>query len=264
MKKPIFAAPRHVATRAMRAVSITSLVSLAAFASGCNKPDAPPTAAASSASPGTTSNAAIASSHVGAPTAAPNNAGSAAATAGAQVGAEAPAFTLASTDGKTVKLADYRGKIVVLEWFNPGCPFVKKSHTVGSLKTLAKKYTSEGVVWLAINSGGAGKEGAGAEASKAGAEKFGMTNPVLLDENGEVGHAYGATNTPHMFVIDQKGVLAYRGAIDNSPDAEMQSPEGGKLVNYVDVAIDAVKNGKPVPTATTKAYGCGVKYAGKS
>jgi len=163
-------------------------------------------------------------------------------------------------DGKPVHLADYKGKIVVLEWFNPGCPFVKKSHTVGSLVTTAKKHTGAGVVWLAVNSGGAGKEGAGLDKNKEGAKSFTMTHPVLLDESGKVGRLYGATNTPHMFVIDPKGVIAYRGAIDNSPDGERQSAPNGKVVNYVEEAIEAVKANKPVPTNTTKAYGCGVKY----
>lgn len=179
----------------------------------------------------------------------------------ATVGQPAPDFTLVDTEGKTFKLSEQRGKTVVLEWFNPGCPFVKASHTKGSLVTTAGRHTKDGVVWVAINSGGAGREGAGKEASVEGAKTFDMAHPVLLDEAGTVGHAYGAARTPHMFVIDNKGTLVYAGAIDNSPDGEGESPTDGKLVNYVDEALLAVKADKPVATAKTEAYGCSVKYA---
>lgn len=178
----------------------------------------------------------------------------------AQVGAPAPEFTLQDLDGKSVSLSQFRGKLVVLEWFNPGCPFVRSSHTVGSLKGLAAKHAGEGVVWLAINSGGPGKQGAGLDANRQGIAQFGMQHPVLVDEAGKVGQLYGAERTPHMFVINPEGVLVYRGAIDNSPDGEGQSPEGGKLVNYVDGAISAVQTGAKVSPAETKAYGCSVKY----
>jgi peroxiredoxin len=184
----------------------------------------------------------------------------AAAGPGVEVGKEAPDFTLKDFDGKTVHLADLRGKTVVLEWFNPDCPFVKASHTKGSLKGLAKRWTDKGVVWLGVDSSGAGKQGHDAESVAAGKKAFEIDHPILVDESGKVGHLYGATNTPHLFVVDPKGVLVYRGAIDNSPDGEGESPTGGKLVNYVDAALSAVTAGKPVETATTKAYGCSVKY----
>jgi peroxiredoxin len=184
----------------------------------------------------------------------------AAATGPAQIGAVAPDFTLQDLDGKSVSLSQFRGKLVVLEWFNPGCPFVRASHTTGSLKGLAAKHASEGVVWLAINSGGAGKQGAGIDANRQGIAQFGLQHPVLIDEAGKVGQLYGAERTPHMFVINPEGVLVYRGAIDNSPDGEGQSPEGGKLVNYVDGAISAIQTGAKVSPAETKAYGCSVKY----
>jgi len=184
----------------------------------------------------------------------------AARAAGVEVGAPAPDFSLKDLDGKTVKLADLKGKVVVLEWFNPECPFVRASHTKGSLVGAAKRATQKGVVRLAINSAAPGKQGYGVEKSKAGKATFGLEHPVLLDESGAVGKAYGATNTPHMFVIDKNGKVAYRGAIDNSPDGEGGSPEGGKLINYVDAAIDAVMAGQPVKVPSTKAYGCGVKY----
>lgn len=178
----------------------------------------------------------------------------------AEIGKAAPDFSLTDLDGKAVRLADYRGKTVVLEWFNPGCPFVQKSHTKGSLKTLAATHTARGVVWLAINSGAPGKQGHGREANIEGKRAFGLSHPVLLDEAGTVGKAYGATNTPHMFVIDAEGTLVYRGAIDNSPDAEGEAAPGGKLINYVDQAVGELSHGKAVSVPETKAYGCSVKY----
>jgi peroxiredoxin len=178
----------------------------------------------------------------------------------AEVGKPAPDFTLKDLDGNDVKLSSFKGKTVVLEWFNPGCPFVKASHTKGSLKDTARRVTKTGVVWLAVNSGAPGKQGAGATVNREGAKSFGMDHPILLDETGTVGKTYGATNTPHMMVIDPKGMLVYRGAVDNSPDGEGESPTGGKLVSYVEGALADIAAGKPVATAETKAYGCGVKY----
>jgi peroxiredoxin len=178
----------------------------------------------------------------------------------AKVGSPAPDFALKDLDGVEVRLSSFKGKRVVLEWFNPECPFVKKSHGVGSLKGLSDTVAASGVVWLAVNSGAAGKQGHGVEKNRAGVSSFGLKHPVLLDEKGEIGKAYGATNTPHMYVIDEKGVLVYAGAIDNSPDAEGEQPEGGKLVNYVSDALGALAAGKPVSVSSTKAYGCSVKY----
>jgi len=183
--------------------------------------------------------------------------------ANAEVGKPAPDFTLKDLDGKEVHLASFKGKTVVLEWFNPGCPFVDKSHTKGSLKDAAKKHTKDGIVWLAINSGAPGKQGHGVDANREAAKKYGMEHPILVDESGDVGKKYGATNTPHMYVIDDKGTLVYRGAIDNSPDGEGESPTGGKLVSFVEEALAAVAAGKAPATTETKAYGCGVKYASK-
>lgn len=181
-------------------------------------------------------------------------------TEGARLGAPAPDFELPDLDGKLVKLSSFRGKLVVLEWFNPGCPFVKASHTKGSLVDTASRQLKDGVVWLAINSGAPGKQGHGALANRAGKEAFKLEHPILLDESGQVGRAYAAAHTPHMYVIDAAGVLVYRGAIDNSPDGEGQSPTGGKLVNYVEAALADVKASRAVATADTEAYGCSVKY----
>jgi peroxiredoxin len=183
-----------------------------------------------------------------------------AATTTATVGKPAPDFTLKDLDGKDVKLSSFKGKVVVLEWFNPGCPFVKKSHSVGSLVGTAAKHTKNGVVWLAINSAAPGKQGNEVAMNQDAIKTWSLTHPVLRDEAGTVGKNYGATNTPHMFVIDKTGTLVYAGAIDNSPDAEGKSPEGGKLVNYVDAAIEDLNAKRAVKTPSTKAYGCSVKY----
>jgi peroxiredoxin len=183
-----------------------------------------------------------------------------AADAHASIGHPAPDFTLTDLAGKPVSLHDYKGKRIVLEWFNPGCPFINMAHTKGSLKGMAARREAQGVVWLAINSGGEGKQGYGVEANNQGKAKFGLDHPILLDPTGAVGHAYGATNTPHMFVVDEAGTLVYRGAIDNSPDGEGETPTGGKLVNYVDAALDALAAKRDVEVKETKAYGCGVKF----
>jgi cytochrome oxidase Cu insertion factor (SCO1/SenC/PrrC family) len=118
------------------------------------------------------------------------------------------------------------------------------------------------VVWLGINSGAPGKQGHGVEANREGAKTFGVTNPILMDESGTVGKAYGATNTPQIVIIDAKGVVVYKGAVDNSPDGEGESPqpEGAKLVNYVEQALAEIAEGKPVSVPSTKPYGCSVKY----
>ncbi len=180
----------------------------------------------------------------------------------AAVGKPAPDFTLTDTEGKTFHLADHKGKVVVLEWFNPECPFVKKSHEKGSLKTFANAKTSAGVVWVAVNSSAVGKQGHEPARNAAAKKEWALSHPILLDSKSEVGRAYGATNTPQMFVIDAQGTLVYGGAIDNSPDGEGESPTppGNKLVNYVEQALGEVGGGKPVSVATTKAYGCSVKY----
>jgi len=178
----------------------------------------------------------------------------------ADIGKPAPDFTLDDLDGHAVHLADKRGSVVVLEWFNPSCPFVNKAHTKGSLKDAAARHAPAGVVWLGIDSSAPGKQGYEPDTIRAAATRFGLTHPILRDETGAIGRAYGATNTPHMFVIDKTGTLVYAGAIDNSPDAEGESPQGGSLINYVDAALDDIAAGRPVRTPRTKAYGCGVKY----
>jgi peroxiredoxin len=135
----------------------------------------------------------------------------------AKLGEPAPAFSLTDLDGKTVSLADFAGKTVVLEWFNPGCPFVKYAHGEGPLAGMAGEQTKAGVVWLAINSSAPGKQGHDREENRKAATEWKMEHPILLDEDGKVGHAYGATTTPHMFVIDGTGKLVYAGGLDNAP-----------------------------------------------
>ncbi len=241
----------------MRTMSPSPLLASALFVVlglGCNQPSSATPASPSSSAPPVVSPATAAT----APSAdAATGQGVAGQTA---IGRPAPDFTLKAYDGTTVHLSDLRGKTVVLEWFNPECPFVKASHTKGSLKGTAKKHTDAGVVWLGINSAAAGKQGFGVDKVNAGKKAFGLDHPVLADESGEVGRLYGATNTPHMFVIDAKGTLVYRGAIDNSPDGEGESPTSAKLINYVDAALADLAAGRPVATAETRAYGCGVKY----
>ena len=180
----------------------------------------------------------------------------------AKLGEKAPGFVLKDLSGSDVRLSDFEGKVVVLEWFNPECPFVKASHEKGSLKGLAAKHhEKDDVVWLAINSGGEGRQGYGVEKNRAAVNKYSLPHPVLLDETGSVGRAYGATNTPHMFIVDKQGRLAYKGAIDNSPDGEGEAAPDGNLVNYVTQALSELARGKPVSTPETKAYGCSVKYS---
>ncbi|MBK9754891.1 MAG: redoxin domain-containing protein [Nannocystis sp.] len=175
----------------------------------------------------------------------------------AAIGQPAPDFTLEAADGSKVKLSDFKGKRVVLEWFNPECPFVKQAHGDGALKDLAARTTATGVVWLAINSGAPGKQGHGAELNKQAAATWKLGHPILLDAGGYVGKAYDATNTPHLYVIDEKGVLVYRGALDNAP---MGEPDGGTRIAYLEDTLAALTAGKPVATPETKAWGCSVKY----
>ena len=179
----------------------------------------------------------------------------------AELGKPAPAFTLTDESGKSVSLASYKGKIVVLEWFNPDCPFVKAAHTKGSLVRAAATAEGKGVVWLAINSSAPGKQGHGAERNAASKKKWALGHPILLDPSGVVGKAYGAKRTPHIFIINDKGALVYEGAVDNSPDGEGESPSDGKLVSYVDKALADLAAKRAVATPRTDAYGCTVKYA---
>lgn len=176
-------------------------------------------------------------------------------------GDQAPGFTLQSASGDEVSLSDYSGKYVVLEWLNHGCPYVKKHYKSGNMQALQEKYTGKGVVWLSVISSAPGKQGHGspAETMAQAKEKGSNAGAILLDESGEVGKAYGAKTTPHMYVITPKGELAYLGAIDDKPTTDLDDVEGA--TNYVAGALEALLAGKQVPVAATKAYGCSVKYA---
>jgi len=174
----------------------------------------------------------------------------------AAVGQAAPAFTLTDLHGAEVSLADFTGKTVVLEWFNPGCPFVKYAHGEGPLASQAAKTVSDEVVWLAVNSGAPGKEGHGLKTNRDAAAEWNMSHPVLIDEDGAVGRLYGAVTTPHMYVIDPTGTLVYRGALDNRPLGK----GGGTTNNFVALALADLAASQPVGTSDTKPYGCSVKY----
>lgn len=178
----------------------------------------------------------------------------------ATVGKAAPDFTLTDVNGKERKLSDWNGKFIVLEWFNHGCPFVKKHYESGNMQSLQKQYTKKGVIWLAINSSAKGKQGneSAADHKKKFKDLKAAPTAVLTDEDGKVGRLYGAKATPHMFVIDNKGTLVYAGAIDDKSGADQSEIKTAN--NYVKAALDAAMDGKPVAVATTKAYGCGVKY----
>jgi peroxiredoxin len=184
-----------------------------------------------------------------------------------ELGKPAPEIELADTEGKTHRLSELRGKTVVLEWFNPDCPFVKFAHGEGELKAMAKKVMNDSLVWLTINSGAPGKQGHGAERNRAALSEYGMENAILLDESGAVGRTYGAEKTPTLFVVSKDGTLIYRGGIDNAPigkiDPErprLPDSKEGELVNYVDAALEDHRADRALRLADTPAYGCSVKY----
>ena len=176
-------------------------------------------------------------------------------------GAAAPDFTLTDTSGASHKLSDFKGKTVVLEWVNHGCPFVVKHYSKGNMPGLQADYTGKGVVWLSICSSAEGKQGYNTAEGwqKLNAEKGGKATAILLDTEGTAGKLYGAKTTPHMYVINAEGTLVYQGAIDEKPSTEPDDIPGAK--NYVKAALDEVLAGQPVTTGQTKPYGCGVKYA---
>jgi hypothetical protein len=185
----------------------------------------------------------------------------------AALGKPAPDFTLTDTEGQRHQLSQLRGKTVVLEWFNPDCPFVKHAHGKGPLVDMAKKYQGPTLVWLSINSGAPGQQGHGKQRNSEARREYSMQNPVLLDADGVVGHTYGAAKTPHLFVVDANGVLVYRGGLDNAPigvpDAERPRPAGaneGELVPYLANALADLQAGRAIGMADTPPYGCSVKY----
>ena len=177
------------------------------------------------------------------------------ASTAAKVGASAPDFALMDQSGKEVKLSDYKGKIVVLEWFNEGCPYVKKFYSAGHMNKWAAAYGEKSVVWLTVNS----TSGKSVDDNKKISESLKIERPLLSDASGAVGKSYGAKTTPHMYVVNKDGVLAYAGAIDNKSTTNTGDIDGAK--NYVAQAVDELLAGKSVSEPETQAYGCGVKYA---
>ncbi|KQY86249.1 MULTISPECIES: redoxin domain-containing protein [Roseateles] len=181
--------------------------------------------------------------------------------AAADIDAPAPAFTATTADGKTVSLADYKGKTVVLEWTNHDCPFVKKHYGSGNMQSQQKAATSRGVVWLQVISSAPGQQGHvdGATALKLNTDRAAVPTATLLDPKGEIGKAYGAQTTPHMYVIRPDGTLAYKGGIDSLATADKN--DIGKAEPYVTQALVAVSSGRKVEKASTRPYGCSIKYA---
>jgi len=183
------------------------------------------------------------------------------AEAAAKVGAPAPVFQAVDADGKTRSLSEFAGKTVILEWTNADCPYVRKHYNSATMQTLQKDMTREGVVWLSVVSSPVGEQGhvEGPQAKELTVKRDAAPTAVLLDPNSKVARAYGATTTPHMYIIDPKGTLAYMGAIDDKPSSSAASLNGAK--SYVRQAMTELKAGKPVSEAATKSYGCAVKYA---
>jgi len=183
------------------------------------------------------------------------------AQAAASVGQPAPAFTATDTAGRSVSLADFKGKTVVLEWVNPGCPYVRKHYGSGNLPATQKDAVAGGVVWLSINS--TAKDASDyqppAQLAQWMQSQKAAPSATLMDESGRIGQAYGARTTPHLYVIDAQGVLAYAGAIDSKPSANPADIPGA--TNYVKQVLGELRAGKAVSQPVTRAYGCSVKYA---
>lgn len=183
------------------------------------------------------------------------------ARANVATGQPAPDFTLSDIDGQAHKLSDYKGKVVVLEWNNPDCPIVHKHYDGGNIPKMQQAAAADGVVWLLINSGAPGKEGAGYTAAQIKdwlKQRSSAPAAYLRDPSGEVGHLYQAKTTPHLFVINAEGTLVYDGAIDSIRSANQADIPNA--TNYVKAALEDVKAGRPVAKANTQPYGCSVKY----
>jgi len=176
------------------------------------------------------------------------------------IGQPAPAFTGTDSSGKTVNLSDFKGKIVVLEWTSSECPFVKKHYDSGNMQKLQKQAAADGVVWLSIDSSAPQNPGYmdGPAATAWIKDHNAAPADLLIDGSGDIGHLYQAKTTPHMFVIDKNGNLAYAGAIDSIPS--VNPDDAAKAANYVQAAVDALKTGKPVAITEVQSYGCSIKY----
>ena len=182
-------------------------------------------------------------------------------TAAQRTGAMAQDFKFTDVNGKTVQLSQYRGKTVVLEWHNPGCPFVSKHYNSGNMQMTQKAARQQGAVWLTINSGAKGKQGhmSGAEAKALIAKQNVQSSNYLFDTRGVVGKAYGAKTTPHMYIIDDAGILVYQGGIDDKPTADPADIKDSR--NHVLAALGEIKAGNKVSVAQSRPYGCSVKYS---
>jgi len=179
----------------------------------------------------------------------------------ARVGEQAPDFSGTDSQGQPHKLTDYKGKFVVLEWTNNGCPYTRKHYTSGNMQSLQKQWTGKGVVWLTILSSAPGEQGymTGAQENAYLSEEHATPTAAILDPKGVIGHLYSAKTTPHMFVIDPAGKLVYDGAIDDHATTDASDIPAAK--NYVTAALTAAMAGQPVATGYTRPYGCSVKYA---
>jgi peroxiredoxin len=184
-----------------------------------------------------------------------------AALAGVEVGQAAPNFSLPDTNGQSHELSQYKGKWVVLEWYQPDCPFVRKHYGSGNMQALQKEFTAKGVVWLSIDSSAPGQEGnyPADKLNQIASSQGAARTALLLDPDGKVGHAYGAKTTPDMYIINPEGKLVYEGAIDSKPTTVVADLK--TATNYVKVALDDSMSGKSVPQTVTRPYGCSVKYA---
>jgi hypothetical protein len=178
----------------------------------------------------------------------------------ATVGQTAPNFSAKDTGGKTVQLADFKGKTVVLEWVNPGCPYVRKHYDGGNMQGTQQDAAAKNVVWLAVNSTATDHPDylKPADLAKWMKDKKAPATHTLMDEDGKIGKAYGARTTPHMYIVDGKGTLVYAGGIDSIPTAS--ASDIPKATNYVKVSLAEMTGGKPVSNGVTRAYGCSVKY----
>jgi hypothetical protein len=182
------------------------------------------------------------------------------AAAAATVGQAAPNFSAKDVNGKTVSLADFKGKTVVLEWVNPGCPYVRKHYDGGNMQGTQQDAVAKNVVWLAVNSTGTDHPDYLAPSKLAAwmKEKKAPATHTLMDEDGKIGKAYGARTTPHLYIIDGKGMLVYAGGIDSIPTAS--AADIPKATNYVKVSLSEMAGGKQLSNSVTRAYGCSVKY----
>lgn len=178
----------------------------------------------------------------------------------ARVGEPAPSFTATDSNGKVHKLSEYRGRFVVLEWSNRGCPYTQKHYNSGNMQRLQREWTGRGVIWLTVISSAPGKQGyvTASEENTYLKQVNAAPTAVLLDPMGALGHLYDAKTTPHIFIISAQGTLIYNGAIDDRPTTNAADVSGAK--NYVSAALDEATSGKPVGNSTSRPYGCSVKY----